>query len=81
MARDKGLPFRMPEPGESVRGKLVDSVQMASGKFAVIENIREFSFVPWRPAMERFRGQEIAGTVEMGGNVSWRLGRGKGLGL
>ena len=81
MAREKGLPFRMPEPGERVRGKLVDSVQMASGKFAVIENSREFSFVPWRPAMERYRGQEIAGTVEMGGNVSWQLGRGKGLGI
>lgn len=81
MAREKVMPFRMPEPGERVRGKLVDSVQMASGKFAVIENSREFSFVPWRPAMERYRGQEIAGTVEMNGNISWQLGRGKGLGL
>ncbi len=80
MARDKGLPFRSPKPGERVWGKLVDSVQMASGKFAVIENSHEFSFVPWRPAMERYRGQEIAGTVEMGGNISWQMGRGKGLG-
>ncbi|ATC32858.1 DUF3363 domain-containing protein [Caulobacter vibrioides] len=81
MAKDKGLPFRMPEPGEAVRGKLVDSVQMASGKFAVIEGHMDFALVPWRPVMERFRGQEIAGTVEMGGNISWQLGRGRGLGI
>ncbi len=81
MAREKGLPFRVPAPGESVRGKLVDSVQMASGKFAVIDGQMDFALLPWRPAMERFRGQEIAGTVEMGGGVSWQFGRGRGLGL
>ena len=81
MAKDRGLPFRMPEPGETVRGKLVDSVQMASGKFAVIEGHMDFALVPWRPVMERYRGQDIAGTVEMGGNISWQLGRGRGLGI
>ena len=81
MANDRGLPFRMPEPGENVRGKLVDSVQLASGKFAVIEGRMDFALVPWRPVMERYRGQEIAGTVEMGGNISWRLGRSRGLGI
>ncbi len=81
MAKEKGLPFRIPEPGDSVRGRLVDSVQMASGKFAVIENSMEFSFVPWRSAMERYRGQDITGTVEMGGNISWQLGRSRGLGI
>lgn len=81
MSKDRGLLFRVPEPGEAVRGKLVDSVQMASGKFAVIEGHMDFALVPWRPVMERYRGQEIAGTVEMGGNISWQLGRGRGLGV
>lgn len=81
MAQEKGLPFRLPQPGESVRGKLVDSVQMASGKFAVIEGNMDFALVPWRPALERMRGREIAGTVEMGGNISWQLGRSRGIGL
>ncbi|ATC30989.1 DUF3363 domain-containing protein [Caulobacter vibrioides] len=81
MSKDKGLPFRMPEPGEAVRGKLVDSVQMTSGKFAVIEGHMDFALVPWRPVMERYRGQEIIGTVEIGGNISWQLGRGRGLGI
>lgn len=81
MAQEKSLPFRVPQPGESVRGKLVDSVQMASGKFAVIEGHMDFALVPWRPALERMKGREIAGTVEMGGNISWQLGRGRGLGL
>lgn len=81
MAQEKGLPFHMPEPGETVRGKLVDSIQMTSGKFAVIEGHMDFFLVPWRPALERLRGREIAGTVEMGGNISWRLGRERGMGV
>ncbi len=81
MAKDRGLPFRMPELGEAVRGKLVDSVQLASGKFAVVEGHMDFALVPWRPVMERYRGRDIAGTVEMGGNISWQLGRSRGLGI
>jgi len=81
MAKGGSLPFRMPEPGKAVRGKLVDSVQLASGKFAVIEGHMDFALVPWRPVMERYRGREIAGTVEIGGTISWQLRRGRGLGI
>jgi len=80
-AKERNVPFRMPEPGEAVRGKLVDSLQLASGKFAVIEGHMDFALVPWRPVMERYRGQEITGTMEMGGNISWQLGRSRGLGI
>ena len=80
-AKERNVPFRMPEPGEAVRGKLVDSLQLASGKFAVIESHMDFALVPWRPVMERYRGQDIAGTVERGGNISWQLGRSRGLGI
>ena len=81
LAKEKGLAFRVPEPGETLRGRLTDTVQMASGKFAVIEGNLDFALVPWRPALERQLGKEITGTVEIGGGISWQLGRGRGLSL
>ena len=81
LANEKNLPFRVPEIGEAVKGKLADSIQLASGKFAVIEGSYNFSLVPWRPALERYRGQQIAGMMEPGGGVTWQLGRGRGLGI
>jgi type IV secretory pathway VirD2 relaxase len=81
LARDKNLPFRVPEAGEAVKGRLVDSVQMASGKFAVIEGTYDFALVPWRPALEAYRGQQIAGMMEPGGGVAWQLGRSRGMGV
>ncbi len=81
LAKEKNLPFRVPETGETVKGWLADSIQLASGKFAVIEGSYDFSLVPWRPALEPYRGQQIAGTLEPGGGVAWQLGRSRGLGI
>jgi len=38
---------------------------------AVIEKSREFTLVPWRPIMERRRGQSIIGRASTGGGISW----------
>jgi type IV secretory pathway VirD2 relaxase len=81
LAREKNLPFRVPETGETVKGRLADSIQLASGKFAVIEGSYDFSLVPWRSTLESYRGQQIAGTLEPGGGVAWQLGRNRGLGI
>jgi hypothetical protein len=81
LAQGKAVPFTMPKAGDAVRGKLTGSVQLASGQFAILENSFEFNLVPWRPALERYVGREIAGVMEVGGGVSWALGRGRGLGL
>lgn len=81
MALDKDVPFKMPKAGETVKGKLTGSLQLASGKFAVLEGSFEFSLLPWRPALERYRGQDITATMEPGGGVAWELGRKRGLGI
>ncbi|MBT9471820.1 MAG: DUF3363 domain-containing protein [Pseudomonadota bacterium] len=81
LALEKDVPFKMPKAGETVKGKLTGSLQLASGRFAVFEGSFEFSLLPWRPALERYRGQEIAATMEPGGGVAWELGRKRGLGI
>lgn len=79
MAADKNLPFRAAKDGERVSGKFTGTVQLSSGKFAVVEHSHEFTLVPWRPVIERQLGREVSGIVQ-GGSVSWQLGRQRGLG-
>lgn len=80
MAGSKGLPFRAATDGEGVTGKFTGTVQLSSGKFAVVEKSHEFTLVPWRPVIDRQLGREVMGVVH-GGSVSWQLGRQRGIGL
>ncbi len=64
-----------------IDGRLKGHVDLASGRFAVIEQRSlEFTLVPWRDVLERQRGKYISGIVRDGG-IDWRFGRQRGLGL
>ncbi|MCG0171547.1 DUF3363 domain-containing protein, partial [Pseudomonas aeruginosa] len=56
MAEGKALPFRAAKDGESVSGKFTGTVQLTSGKFAIVEKSHEFTLVPWRPIIDRQLG-------------------------
>jgi type IV secretory pathway VirD2 relaxase len=71
-----------PKAGRVIDKRLTDELGDRVG--LVVDGIdghMDFPPAPWRPVMERYRGQDIAGTVERGGNISWQLGRGRGLGI
>lgn len=78
MAESKGLPFRAATVGENVSGRFTGTVQLSSGKFAVVEKSHEFTLVPWRPVIDRQLGREVMGVVQSG-SVSWQLGKSRGL--
>jgi type IV secretory pathway VirD2 relaxase len=59
--------------GAAVRGIYGGSVALTGGRFAVIADERQFTLVPWRQILERFRGREVTGIVR-GIGVSWQLG-------
>jgi hypothetical protein len=59
--------------GATVRGIYRGAVTLTSGRFAVVANERQFTLVPWRQILERFRGREVTGIVR-GMGVSWQLG-------
>lgn len=80
MTESKGLPFRAATDGESVSGRFTGTVQLSSGKFAVVEKSHEFTLVPWRPVIDRQLGREVMGVVQ-GASVSWQLGMKRGRGL
>jgi hypothetical protein len=37
-------------------------VQLASGRFALLDDGKEFSLVPWKPVIEQRLGQMLAAT-------------------
>lgn len=80
LAAERGLSFRPIEEGQTVRGRLLGSAQLASGRFAMIDDGFGFSLVPWRPVIENEIGREVAGIMR-GGDVSWQLGRQLGIGI
>jgi type IV secretory pathway VirD2 relaxase len=71
-----------PVEGERISGTFSRSVHLASGKYAVIQKSKEFTLVPWRPELERFRGKALSGTASSQGiNWDWDAKRGQGLGI
>ncbi|WP_244622491.1 DUF3363 domain-containing protein [Bradyrhizobium ivorense] len=50
-----------------------------SGRFALIERSHEFVLAPWRPLLERVRGQLVTGQVG-GEGISWSIGIKRGIG-
>ena len=80
LAAERGLAFQDVREGEAVRGKLVGSAQLASGRFAMIDDGLGFSLVPWRPVLEKELGRQVMGMMR-GGDVSWQFGRAIGIGV
>jgi hypothetical protein len=81
MAAERGLTFTAAGSGEYVSGTLVGSAQLASGRFAMIDDGGGFQLVPWQPALDKRVGQHITGTVRDAGSIEWNFGRKRGLGL
>lgn len=81
MAGKRGKLWRPLDRFETIQGTLKGPVDLASGRFAVLESGHEFSLVPWRPEIGRQRQKEMTISMDEYGGISWELGRGRGLGL
>lgn len=73
-----GKPYKRPSQHGIIDGIYRKSITTTQGKFAVIDRQKTFTLVPWRPVMDRARGQAISGIVRAN-SISWTFGRGKGL--
>ena len=82
LSKELGLATAQLAEGERIEGTYNRSLNLASGKYAVIEKSKEFTLVPWRPELEQFRGKPLSGTVgSQGINWDWNMKRGQGLGI
>lgn len=72
-----GLHYRAAADGERVGGVYRRSLQLASGRFALLEDGAAFSLVPWKPVIDKRLGQNLS-AVMRGNSVSWQVGRQRG---
>ena len=77
IAAETGLAHRPVADGDRVEGVYRRSVQLASGRFAMLDDGMGFSLVPWRPVIEPKIGQTVSGVMR-GAGVSWNMGRSRG---
>ncbi len=81
LAVERGRKWEPAQTGNYVAGTLVGSTQLASGRFAMVDDGLGFSLVPWNQALEKRLGQHISGIAMPGGGINWDFGRQRGLGF
>lgn len=72
-----GLQYRPAVEGKRASGIYRRSVQLASGRYALLDDGIGFSLVPWKPVIEQRIGQSVSAVIQ-GNSVSWQLGRQRG---
>ncbi|WP_093019566.1 relaxase/mobilization nuclease RlxS [Sphingobium sp. YR768] len=76
LADEMKMPFREAAEGARIEGVYRRSVDLVSGRFALIERARDFTLVPWRSALERQVGKSVSGLMR-GDGINWSVGRGR----
>ena len=76
MAKEFALPYAPSKSGEFVAGSVCRQVQLASGRFAMIDNGLGFAPVPWTPALDNRLGKHVSGVMRGDGGVNWSMGGG-----
>jgi type IV secretory pathway VirD2 relaxase len=69
-----GRTYRPFQNGHPASGIYRQSIQLASGRFAMLDDGSGFSLVPWRPVIEQRLGQRVS-IVMRGASISWNLRR------
>jgi type IV secretory pathway VirD2 relaxase/predicted DNA-binding WGR domain protein len=77
LSGELGLNFVESRNGDRIEGTIKRHVDLAQGRFALIEKSREFILVPWRDVLEKQIGKQVGGIMRDSG-VSWTIGRGRG---
>ena len=74
LSDELGLGYAEAKPGERIEGIYRRPVELASGRYALIEKSREFTLVPWRPVLDRHLDRQVSGLMR-GDGINWTIGR------
>ncbi|BEP62300.1 relaxase/mobilization nuclease RlxS [Variovorax sp. V213] len=75
-----GQPYRPAQDGEHVGGIYRRNVELASGRYALLDEGTSFSLVPWRPVIEHRLGQQVS-VIVRGRSATWQFGRSQGVAI
>ncbi|MGC4251641.1 MAG: DUF3363 domain-containing protein [Sphingobium sp.] len=74
LSDELGLSYAEARPGQRIEGIYRRPVELASGRYALIEKSREFTLVPWRPVLDRHLEKQVSGIMR-GDSIHWTIGR------
>jgi hypothetical protein len=74
------LPYHPTGQGETVTGVYRRRLDLASGRFVMIDDRLGFSLVPWTPSLERHLGHQVSG-IARDGRIEWSSGRRRSPGI
>lgn len=77
LSAQTGMQYLPAVEGQHVSGIYRRSVQLASGRYALLDDGIGFSLVPWKPVIEQKLGQSVSAVIQ-GNSISWQLGRQRG---
>lgn len=72
-----GTPYHPTTEGETIAGTYRRRLDLASGRFAMIDDGLGFSLVPWSPSLEQHLGRHVSGIARIG-RIEWNFGRTRG---
>lgn len=81
LAAETALSFSRVGSGECIAGIYRRRFDLATGRFAMIDDGMGFQLVPWSPTLERELGRHVSGVARMDRGIDWSFGRRRGLGL
>ena len=76
--RATGRSARVAAAGEPLAGTYARRLDLASGRFVMLDDGLGFQLAPWRPGVEAQRGRQLAGTMGPDGVVAWAIGKSRG---
>jgi hypothetical protein len=77
MSESAGRGYHRATEGEPVAGTYRQRLDLASGRFAMIDDGLGFTLVPWTPSLERQLGRQVSGIVR-GNRIEWSFVRQRG---
>ncbi|HLH87265.1 MAG TPA: DUF3363 domain-containing protein [Xanthobacteraceae bacterium] len=81
LAAETGRTAVKSNAGEYVAGTYRRRFDLASGRFAMLDEGLGFQLVPWSPSLERHLGRHVSGVARGDGGIDWSFGRKRGIGL
>src|SRR5262249_24450469 len=78
MSWSAGLPYHSTMEGETIAGVYRERLNLASGRFAMIDDGLGFRLVPWSPSLERHLGRHVSG-IARAARTEWTFAKARGL--
>ena len=77
VSESAGQVYHPTAEGEPIAGTYRQRLDLASGRFAMIDEGLGFTLVPWTPSLERQLGRQVSGIVR-GNRIEWSFVRQRG---